>query len=327
VSVLLARLATPVTVEGVQAVLRDALGDSTAAVFYRLPEGTGLISATGEPVAEPAEADLTDGLGFRGIFSVEGQDGEVAALLTVDSSGGIDPDRVELALTACRPALENARLQAILRSQLREAEASRARIVGAALEERRKLARDLHDGAQQHLHALSANLALARQKAAYPEAVATIDAASKQLRVAIGRLRGLGRDLYPSVLEAEGLPAALESLADEGPLDTDMNARAGRLTPEVEIVMYLTVRELLDGLAGRCAASHAAVTVSAGSDRLSAAVASDGRLGDGDPVPMWLSVIRDRIHAVGGDMSIRPGPAPAAAQAGRIWIEAWIPCA
>jgi signal transduction histidine kinase len=320
-----------VTAEGVQAVLRDALHDPTAAVFYRLPEGTGLISATGEPVADPVEADPADGPGRRVVFSVTGQGGEVAAFLMVDSSGGIDPDQIELALMACQPALENARLQAILRSQLRDAEASRACIVAAALEERRKLARDLHDGAQQYLHALSANLALARQKAASPEAIATIDAAGKQVRMAVGRLRGLGRDLYPPVLETEGLPAALESLAEEGPLDTDldtgMNAKAARPVPEVEIVMYLTVRELLDGLAGRCAASHATVTVRARNGRLSAAVASNGRLGDGDSIPLWLSVIRDRIHAVGGDMSIRLGSAPAAALAGRIWVEAWIPCA
>ena len=310
---LLARLATPVTVEGVQAVLRDALDDPTAVVFYRLSEGTGLISATGEPVADPAEADLADGQGRRLVFSVTGRDGEVGALMTVDGSGDIDPDQVELALTACWPALENARLQAILRSRLRDAEASRACIVAAALLERRKLARDLHDGAQQHLYALSANLALAQQKAACPEAVAAIDAASQQVRIAIGRLRGFGRDLYPPTLEAEGLPAALESLAEEGPLDTELDTgvdvRAGRLAPEAEIVMYLTVRELLDGLARSCAASHATVTVAAGNGHLSAAVASDGRPDDGDPVPLWLSVIRDRIHAVGGDMSIRPAPA------------------
>ena len=327
VSVLLARLATPVTTEGVQAVLRDALDDPTAAVFYRLPEGTGLVSATGEPVADPVEAPVTVGPGRRLVFSVTGQDGRVGALLTVDGSAGIDSDRVELALTACQPALENARLQAILRSQLRAAEASRARIVAAALLERRKLARNLHDGAQQHLHALSANLALARQKAARPEAVAAIDAASQQVRIAVGRLRGLGRDLYPPVLETDGLPAALETLAEEGPLDTGMDVRTGRLPPEAEIVMYLTVQELLGGLAGSCAASHATVTVAAGNGRLSAAVASDGQLGDGDLVPLWLSVIRDRIHAVGGDMSIRSGPGPAAARAERIWVDAWIPCA
>ena len=97
---------------------------------------------------------------------------------------------------------------------------------------------------------LSPSLALARQKATWPEAVAAIDAASEQLRVAIGKLRGLGRDLYPPLLESDGLAAALESLGDEGPLDADVTVSAGRLAPETEIVMYLTVRELSTGWPG-----------------------------------------------------------------------------
>ena len=91
--------------------------------------------------------------------------------------------------------------------------------------------------------------------------------------------------------------------------------------------MYLTVRELFDGLAGHCAASAATVTVTAANERLSAAVTSDGKLGDGDPVPGWLSAIRDRIQAVGGDMSACSAEQRAGAPEERIRAEAWIPCA
>ena len=311
VLVLLARLATPVTVGGVQAVLRDALDDPTAAVFNRLPEGAiGLISATGGPEAGPVEVDLASGLGCRLVLPVSGQGGQVAALLIAGSSGGIAPDQVELALTACRQAVENARLQAILRSQLRDDEAARARIVAAALEERRKLAWELHDGAQQHLHALSTNLALARQKAAWPEAMATVDAPASSCEWPPAGGGDSDAICTRRCLRARGcLPPGVAGRGRairHGP--ECPGAPAG---PEIEIVMYLTVRELLDGLAGRCAASRVTVTVAARNGRLSAAVASDGRLGDDDPVPLRLRGYprsnprrrRDHEHPAG----LRPG--------------------
>ena len=321
VAVLLARLPPPVAAEGVQAVLRGALGDPTAAVFFRLPEVPGLVPATGDVAAYGADA----GPGWRVAYPLAGADGELA-VLTV-SAGDIDPDRVRAALEACRPALENARLQVMLRGHLLRARESRTQIVQTALAERKHLARNLHDGAQQHLHALAASLALARQKATRPEAVAAIDEASEELHVAIGKLRGLGRDLYPPLLESDGLAAALESLGDEGPLDADVTVSAGRLAPETEIVMYLTVRELFDGLAGHCVASEATVTVTAANEQLSAVVTSDGKLGKSDPVPGWLSPIRDRVHAVGGEIKISRAEQPDEAPEERIRVEAWIPCA
>jgi signal transduction histidine kinase len=318
VAVLLARLPPPVAAEGVQAVLRGALGDPTAAVFFRLPEVPGLVPVTGDVAAD-------GGPDWRVAYPLAGADGELA-VLTVGAAD-IDPDRVRAALEACRPALENARLQAMLHGHLLRARESRTQIVQMALAERKHLARNLHDGAQQHLHALAASLALARQKATRPEAVAVIDEAGEELQVAIGKLRGLGRDLYPPLLESDGLAAALESLGDEGPLDADVMVSAGRLAPETEIVMYLTVRELFDGLAGHCAASEATVTVTAAKERLSAAVTSDGKLGKGDPIPGWLSAVTDRVHAVGGETKISHAEQPDEAPEERIRVEAWIPCA
>lgn len=320
VSALLTQLASPPTVEGLQSALRVALADPTAAVFYQLPDSSGFVSATGEPVDVPVSEP-----GQRLVFPVRAQSGEVAAMLSVNGSANVDAGRVEIALIACGPALENARLQAVLHSHLRAARASRARIVQTAVAERRKLARDLHDGAQQHLHALSASLGLARLKTSQPQAVAAIDAARDQLRVALSKLRGLGRDLYPAVLDAEGLTAALESLADASPLDVDVVSETGRLDPEVEIVMYLTVREVLAGLAEHSAATRATVAVIAGNGRLSLHVTSDGRSGDDAGIPAWPSVITDRVEADGGGVSVRSGSDQVTASGG-ICVEAWIPC-
>jgi signal transduction histidine kinase len=250
-------------------------------------------------------------------------------MLSADGAANVDAGRVRIALTACGPALENARLQAVLNSHLRAARASRARIVQAAIAERRKLARDLHDGAQQHLHALSTSLVLARQKTSQPQAVAAIDAAREQLRGALRKLRGIGRDLYPVLLDSEGLAAALDSLADDGPLDVDVICETGRRDPEAEMVMYLTVREILAGLAGQSgplAATRAAVVVIAADGRMSLRVTSDGRLDSEAGLPTWLSVVIDRIEADGGALGVKSGADQISALGG-ICMEAWIPFA
>ena len=223
---LLSQLGAPPTMEGVQNALRTALGDPTATIFYWSPADSDFISAAGEPVDPPGSQP------GRLVFPVSGSGSDVTTFLSILASPQVDNERVEVALVACRPALENARLQAILRSQLREARTSRARIVQTAVAERRKLARDLHDGAQQHLHVLSTSLGLARQQTTQPQSLAAIDAAQAQLRIALGKLRGLGRDLYPAVLDTEGLTAALESLADDAPLDVGLASTVGRLGSE-----------------------------------------------------------------------------------------------
>ena len=321
VSALLAQLATPLTVEGVQATLRAALDDPTAAVFYRLPDGPGFISATGEPadvsVNEPGE---------RLVYGVAEHNSEIAAVLSVDGTRDIDPARVGIALVACGPALENTRLQAVLSGHLRAVRRSRAHIVQAAVAERRRLARDLHDGAQQYLLALWTNLVRARQKATQPQAQAAIDAAREQLQIALRKLRGLGRDLYPPALETEGLTAALESLSEDGPLiDVNVAGRTGRLDPAVEIVIYLTVREILEGLSAYCLATCVTVTVSVQAGRLLAEITSDGQLSDDPGIPSWLSVVIDRMQAVDGDVSIKSSPESAPGRGG-ICVRAWIPC-
>ena len=320
VSALLAQLATPLTVEGVQATLRAALDDPTAAVFYRLPDGLGFISATGEPV------DLSvNEPGGRLVYGVAEHNGEIAAVLSVDGTRNMDPARVEIALTACGPALENTRLQAVLSGHLRAVRQSRAHIVQAAVTERRRLARDLHDGAQQYLLALWTNLVRARQKATQPQAQAAIDAAREQLQIALRKLRGLGRDLYPPALETEGLTAALESLSEDGPLDVNVAGRTGRLDPAVEIVIYLSVREILEGLSAYCVATCVTVTVSVQAGRLLAEITSDGQLGDYLGVSSWLSAVIDRMQAVDGDVSIKSSPGSVPGRGG-ICVRAWIPC-
>ena len=333
---LLAGLPAAPTAEGVQQALRAALGDPTAAVYYRLPGAQGFVSSDGYQAVLP-------GGGGRLVVPAGRPGDENSVVLTVDGSLGLDAAPLQAALVACRPALENAGLQAVLSSRLREVRESRARIVHTAIDERRRLARDLHDGAQQHLLVLLTRLGIARQNTTGPQSLEAIDAARDQLRVALGKLRGLSRDIYPSVLDAEGLTAALESLADSGQVDVELAGHPGKLDPEVEIIAYLTVRDILDGLGRQAPASHARISLLSVSGRLAiqvratpaaAGMAQESAQGtaaeaagqDRSTVPpAWLAIVADRIRANGGDLSVRFEPVPAT-ELEAVWVEAWIPC-
>jgi signal transduction histidine kinase len=333
---LLAGLPAVPTAEGLQQALRAALGDPTAAVYYRLPGAQGFVSSDGYQAVLP-------GGGGRLVVPAGRPGDENSVVLTVDGSLGLDAAPLQAALVAGRPALENAGLQAVLSSRLREVRESRARIVHTAIDERRRLARDLHDGAQQHLLVLLTRLGIARQNTTGPQSLEAIDAARDELRVALGKLRGLSRDIYPSVLDAEGLTAALESLADSGQVDVELAGHPGKLDPEVEIIAYLTVRDIVDGLGRQAPASHARISLLSVSGRLAIQVratpaaagkavesaqgtAAEAAGQDRSTVPpAWLAIVADRIRANGGDLSVRFEPVPAT-ELEAVWVEAWIPC-
>ena len=129
-------------------------------------------------------------------------------------------------------ALEHARLQAEVQAQLEQVRASRARIVEAGDAERRRLERDLHDGAQQRLVTLSLALGMARDRAAGadPELGSLIESASKEAREALTELRELARGIHPAVLTETGLAGAIQALAERSPVATDHRG-AGRAVP------------------------------------------------------------------------------------------------
>jgi signal transduction histidine kinase len=198
--------------------------------------------------------------------------------------------------------LENERLQAELLAQLEELRASRARIVETADAERRRLERDLHDGAQQRLLALSYDIRLARASAEAggdTAAEMTLATATEQTGAALEELRELAHGIYPAVLAEAGLAPALATLADTAPLPVQIRRADDRRYPApVEAAAYFTVAEAI-GDAARRGADRAAVTVAPEGRQLVVTVEDNGT---GRDAPMVT--LADRVGALGGSLSI-----------------------
>jgi signal transduction histidine kinase len=213
---------------------------------------------------------------------------------------------------AARLAVENSRLQAQLRAQLAEVRASRARIVSAADAERRRLERDLHDGAQQRLLAIRLALRLASTRvgsndAEVRELLADADA---ELMTGLDELRALARGIHPAVLTDEGLPAALASLACRATVPVDIReVPRERLGAPIEAAAYFVASEALANVAKHAHASNVSITVSRHDGWVSLEVADDGVGGADVSRGSGLSGLRDRVEALDGRLEIASRPA------------------
>ena len=204
-------------------------------------------------------------------------------------------------------ALENERLDAELRARIEELQASRARIVEAADYERRRLERDLHDGAQQRLVTLALNLRLAQSKfeSDPEEAAALVEESAVGLGEATDELRELARGLHPAVLSDRGLGPALQALAGRAPVPVSLGeAPPDRLPPAVESAAYFVVAEALTNVARYADASKAEVSVSRTNGRVEVEVRDDG-VGGADPgVGTGLRGLSDRVAALNGRLKV-----------------------
>jgi len=183
-----------------------------------------------------------------------------------------------------------------------------ARVIEAGLAERRRLARDLHDGAQQHLVCLALSLRmlekrLDRDPSEARELLATIDG---ELQAALRELRQLANGIHPAVLSERGLDAALETLAGRAPLPVEIQAEVGERLPEpVELAAYFVVSEALTNVAKHARAGEARVHARRGHGRVVVEVADDG-VGGADPSKgTGLSGLVDRVAALDGELAVR----------------------
>jgi PAS domain S-box-containing protein len=187
-----------------------------------------------------------------------------------------------------------------------ELRASRARIVAAADAARRRLERDLHDGAQQHLVGLALTLRLARRTVADDaEAAELLDEAIEDLAAATAQLRELARGLHPAVLTEGGLEPALKGLAKRATVPTTIeHAPEGRLPAPIEITAYFVVAEALTNVARYAEASSATVSVRIEQERLVVEVRDDGRGGADPDRGSGLRGLDDRVSALGGSLRV-----------------------
>lgn len=277
---------------GLRDALVEALGDPGLALVYRRPGSDEYVNAAGVAVEATAGPDQMVTPLFR-------ERTQVGALIH-DARLGDQPGLVEEVVAAARLALQNEQLQAEVRAQLADLRASRTRIVEATDAERRRLERDLHDGAQQRIVALSLGLHLLRsQLGPNPDTdrEERIVTAQAKLRQGLAELRSLAHGIYPAVLSDEGLAAAVEVLAEQVDVPIRLESIVkGRFPAAVENAAYFTIAEAIDG------AERASVWVEHEEHQLVIRVRSNtnGRQPD-------RTEIADRVGALDGRLTARDG--------------------
>ena len=233
----------------------------------------------------------------------------IAAAPVRDGSGRVVSNMVAYADITERKAQEAEvhRLNAELHARLDELAASRARIVTAGDVERRRLERNLHDGAQQRLVALSLSLRMAVAKIDSDPAAAraTLEGAGDELVLALAELRELARGLHPAVLTDRGLRAAVEMLAGRSPVPVEIvDVPDERLSEPVEAAAYYLIAEALTNVAKYAHASAVRVRVAASGASVVVEVSDDGVGGADAANGSGLRGLADRVEALGGSLEV-----------------------
>jgi signal transduction histidine kinase len=282
--------------------LRDALAralrDPSLSLLYWLPDFQTYVDIDGHQVAFPDEdvrtATLIDRNGTR-----------VAALLH-DRALGDEPELLDAVGAAAGIALENGRLQAELRARLEELKGSRARVLAAGQRERQRLERNLHDGAQQRLVALSLELGLLEEQLANdPTARRRIDQARGEIALLLAELRDVARGIHPAVLTGHGLSIALESIVARAPLPVRLTIDIeGRLPEQVEVAAYYVVSESLTNIGKHAQATTATAAIVQTSGELVVEIVDDGIGGADTERGSGLRGLADRVEALGGRLRV-----------------------
>jgi signal transduction histidine kinase len=282
----------------VREMLAVSLGDRSVAIAYWLPDRHAFVDEAGRPVELPEPGS------GRAWTAVE-RDGAPVAAIVHDAALDTSPELVEAAAAASSLAIDNERLKADLRARLEELRVSRLRIVEAADDARRRIERDLHDGAQQELLALALELRVLRSRVGDSNALPLIDGIAKRLDVALGELRELARGIHPAILTQSGLAAAVGALADRAtiPVETDV-AVEQRLPAPVEAAAYFLVAEALTNVVRYAGATGAIVRIAIDGDDLVVSVSDDGVGGVDVAAGSGLRGLQDRLATVDGTMEI-----------------------
>jgi signal transduction histidine kinase len=287
--------------EGIEGVLREALGDPGLRMLVWLPGPGAYTGLDGAPAVPPEP-------GPEAAVTAVGRGDAPLALVVHDPALGARPGLLADVLRAAALPVEAARLRGELHGRLEEVEESRARIVRAGYEERRRLERDLHDGAQQRLLALGMKLRRVQRRVADdPEAARALDDVVDGVAEAVRDLREIARGLRPGMLD-DGLAPALADLARRTPLVVDVDAPAGRVAPEIETAAYYVVSEALANAVKHASASRVTVSARRDDGYLVVRVEDDGRGGAAPDAAGGLAGLADRVAAHGGRMALQSAP-------------------
>ena len=278
----------------VREMLAESLGDRSVTVVYWLPDRGRFVDEHGRPVELPQP-------GSGRAWTAVDRDGKRLAAIIHDASLDTTPELVMAAAAAASLAIDNERLKADLQARVEELRLSRLRIIEAGDAARRRIERDLHDGAQQQLVSLALDLRMLKARLKDPQ----IDELSARLATALAELRELARGIHPAILTDRGLAPAIQSLADRGvvPIETDVELEE-RLAAPIEAAAYFLVAEALTNVARYAEASSARVSVRRAGDELIVEVADDGVGGVDPSAGSGIRGLQDRVAAVGGTLEI-----------------------
>jgi signal transduction histidine kinase len=285
--------------EHLGALLARAVGDPSLELVFWLPGFECYADSTGRPVALPGEGS------GRTVTPVE-RDGEPMAAIVHDAALEQDRHLLEIVSAAAGVALERRRLEVELESRVVELTGSRARLVEAGDAARRRIERDLHDGAQQRLVSLAIALRVTEDHIRDdPETAAgLVAAARKEVAESLQELRELARGIHPAVLE-HGLGVALESLAARSSVPVSLSVEIDeRLPAQVELAAYFVACEALTNIGKYAQASHATLRVTRRDALATVEIVDDG-VGGADPGNgSGLRGLVDRVEAAGGRLHV-----------------------
>ena len=291
--------------EELEPVLRTALRDPTLRVGLLLPAATGFVDTHGAPVADTGLVPIT--LGGTQI-------GVLASSVTT-------PAVLRVVASAAASLVEVSRLRGELATALREVEASRARLVQAGDAERRRLERDLHDGAQQRLVSLGMAMRLAQRQlpTGSVDVHALLDQGVAELATAIAELRQIAHGLRPTSLD-DGLHSALAALTNKLPVPVALEIMSEPLADDIATTAYFVAAEAITNAAKHAHASAITVRVTQQADEVNVWVKDDG-CGGADPRGgTGLAGLADRVAALGGSLRLNSRPG------GGTTIQAVLPC-
>ncbi|GAA4463991.1 hypothetical protein GCM10023170_071070 [Phytohabitans houttuyneae] len=305
VAELLVDLQRPLSPAELRDRLAAALGDPTLQVGYWRPDATELVDAAGAPLPLPPPGS------GRTVTYVDRAGQRVAALLH-DAALCEDGHVLRAVTAAAGLTLENQRLTAEVRAQLGEVRASRARIVTAVTEERRRMERDLHDGVQQHVVAAAIGIRAVESQLGSETgdgARVLLRACGEGLDTALSDLRSLARGIHPAILSEDGLVAALQSLVERMHAPVELAAaEIPRLPLAVEATAYFVVAEAVTNAMKHAHADRIRITVEPARGAIRVTVDDDGIGGAAVTAGSGLLGLADRVRALDGDLSVRSLP-------------------